>query len=48
MKLATYLASRGPAVGAVLGHEIVDLPFESMLALIDGGEAALARAAKAA
>jgi 2-keto-4-pentenoate hydratase/2-oxohepta-3-ene-1,7-dioic acid hydratase in catechol pathway len=51
MKLATFRAAGGaPAVGAVIGDEIVDLSahFPSMLALIDGGEAALALAASAA
>jgi len=43
MKLATYLSPKGPAVGAVVGNDIVDLSahFPSMLALIDGGDAAL-------
>jgi 2-keto-4-pentenoate hydratase/2-oxohepta-3-ene-1,7-dioic acid hydratase in catechol pathway len=48
MKLATYLSSKGPAVGAIVGNDIVDLSahFPSMLALIDGGDAALALAQK--
>jgi 2-keto-4-pentenoate hydratase/2-oxohepta-3-ene-1,7-dioic acid hydratase in catechol pathway len=48
MKLATYLSSKGPAVGAIVGNDIVDLSahFPSMLALIDGGDAALAVAQK--
>ena len=46
MKLATYVSSKGPAVGAIVGDDIVQLSFESMLALIDGGDAALARAKK--
>ena len=48
MKLATYLSSKGPAVGAIVGNDIVDLSaqFPSMLALIDGGDAALAIAQK--
>jgi 2-keto-4-pentenoate hydratase/2-oxohepta-3-ene-1,7-dioic acid hydratase in catechol pathway len=48
MKLATYLSPNGPAVGAVVGNDIVDLSahFPSMLALIDGAEAALALAGK--
>lgn len=43
MKLATYLSSGEAAVGAVTGDSIVDLSahFPSMLALIDGGAAAL-------
>jgi 2-keto-4-pentenoate hydratase/2-oxohepta-3-ene-1,7-dioic acid hydratase in catechol pathway len=50
MKLATYLLPRGPAVGAIVGNDIVDLSahFPSMLALIDGGDAALEVAKKAA
>jgi 2-keto-4-pentenoate hydratase/2-oxohepta-3-ene-1,7-dioic acid hydratase in catechol pathway len=50
MKLATYLSSKGPAVGAVVGDGIVDLSahFASMLALIDGGPAALELARRAA
>jgi 2-keto-4-pentenoate hydratase/2-oxohepta-3-ene-1,7-dioic acid hydratase in catechol pathway len=50
MKLATYLSPRGPAVGAIVGNDIVDLSahFPSMLALIDGGDAALEVAKKAA
>jgi 2-keto-4-pentenoate hydratase/2-oxohepta-3-ene-1,7-dioic acid hydratase in catechol pathway len=46
MKLATYLSKDGPAVGAVVGSEIIDMSahFRSMLALIDGGAAALDRA----
>ena len=48
MKLATYLSSKGPAVGAIVGNDIVELSahFPSMLALIDGGDAALAVAQK--
>jgi 2-keto-4-pentenoate hydratase/2-oxohepta-3-ene-1,7-dioic acid hydratase in catechol pathway len=50
MKLATYLSARGPAVGAVMGEGLVDLSadFPSMLALIDGGQAALEVARRAA
>lgn len=50
MKLATYVSDRGPAVGAVVANEIVDLSahFPSMLALIDGGPAALETARSAA
>ena len=42
MKLATFVSSQGPAVGAVLEETIADLSgeFPSMLALIDGGDAA--------
>jgi 2-keto-4-pentenoate hydratase/2-oxohepta-3-ene-1,7-dioic acid hydratase in catechol pathway len=49
MKLATFVSPEGPAVGAVLGESIADLSreFPSMLALIDGGDAALERARKA-
>jgi 2-keto-4-pentenoate hydratase/2-oxohepta-3-ene-1,7-dioic acid hydratase in catechol pathway len=49
MKLATFVSSQGPAVGAVLGEAIADLSreFPSMLALIDGGDAALERAKEA-
>jgi 2-keto-4-pentenoate hydratase/2-oxohepta-3-ene-1,7-dioic acid hydratase in catechol pathway len=49
MKLATYLSAKGPAVAAVVGEALVDLSahFPSMLALIDGGEAALALARQA-
>jgi 2-keto-4-pentenoate hydratase/2-oxohepta-3-ene-1,7-dioic acid hydratase in catechol pathway len=50
MKLATYVSDQGPALGAVVGGEIVDLSaqFPSMLALIDGGSAALETARTAA
>lgn len=46
MKLATYVSSKGPAVGAIVGSDLVDLSahFSSMLALIDGGDAALSLA----
>ena len=49
MKLATFHAGGAPAVGAVVGDAIVDLSahFPSMLALIDGGDAALERARSA-
>lgn len=49
MKLATYVSDKGPAVGAVVGAEIVDLSahFSSMLALIDGGAPALEAARRA-
>jgi 2-keto-4-pentenoate hydratase/2-oxohepta-3-ene-1,7-dioic acid hydratase in catechol pathway len=46
MKLATYVSPNGPAVGAIVGSEIVELSFPSMLALIDGGDAALDLARK--
>jgi 2-keto-4-pentenoate hydratase/2-oxohepta-3-ene-1,7-dioic acid hydratase in catechol pathway len=46
MKLATYVSSKGPAVGAIVGDDIVQLSFFSMLELIDGGDAALAQAQK--
>jgi 2-keto-4-pentenoate hydratase/2-oxohepta-3-ene-1,7-dioic acid hydratase in catechol pathway len=46
MKLATYVSPNGPAVGAIVGNEIVELSFPSMLALIDGGDAALDLARK--
>jgi 2-keto-4-pentenoate hydratase/2-oxohepta-3-ene-1,7-dioic acid hydratase in catechol pathway len=46
MKLATYVSPKGPAVGAIVGNDIVALSFSSMLELIDGGDAALARARK--
>ena len=50
MKLATFVSPQGPAVGAVLEDTIADLSgeFPSMLALIDGGDAALELARKAA
>jgi 2-keto-4-pentenoate hydratase/2-oxohepta-3-ene-1,7-dioic acid hydratase in catechol pathway len=46
MKLATYVSPKGPAVGAIVGNDLVDLSahFPSMLALIDGGDAALSLA----
>src|SRR5919106_1297014 len=49
MELAAYVSAQGPAVGAVVGADIVDLSahFPSMLALIDGGAAALETARKA-
>jgi 2-keto-4-pentenoate hydratase/2-oxohepta-3-ene-1,7-dioic acid hydratase in catechol pathway len=49
MKLATFRAGGAHAVGAVVGDAIVDLSahFPSMLALIDGGDAALGRARSA-
>ena len=46
MKLATYVSPKGPAVGAIVGNDIVQLSFASMLELIDGGDAALAQAQK--
>ena len=48
MKLATFVSPTGPAVGAIVGDRIVDLSahFPSMLALIDGGDAALEVARK--
>jgi 2-keto-4-pentenoate hydratase/2-oxohepta-3-ene-1,7-dioic acid hydratase in catechol pathway len=46
MKLATYVSPKGPAVGAIVGNDIVELSFSSMLELIDGGDAALALAQK--
>lgn len=49
MRLATFVSPQGPAVGAVLGDSIADLSaeFPTMLALIDGGDAALERAKSA-
>jgi 2-keto-4-pentenoate hydratase/2-oxohepta-3-ene-1,7-dioic acid hydratase in catechol pathway len=48
VKLATYVSPQGPAVGAVVGTDIIDLSahFPNMLALIDGGAAALEIARK--
>ena len=50
MKLATFQAGGASAVGAVVDDVIVDLSaqFPSMLALIDGGDAALELARTAA
>lgn len=49
MKLITFVSSNRPKVGAVIGDNIIDLSthFPSMLALIDGGDAALEVARKA-
>lgn len=49
MKLVTFVSSGMPKVGAVIDNSIIDLSahFPSMLALIDGGDAALAAARKA-
>ena len=46
MKLITFVSGNTPKVGAVTGDKVIDLSahFPSMLALIDGGEAALALA----
>src|SRR5207302_5959718 len=43
MKLTTHVSREGPAVGAIVSNDIVDLSaqFLSMLAFIEGGDAAL-------